>query len=81
MQKTRADTVAVYLDRGIISQEEARKALADDPDSGFSDIDVDELPPLPDADLAAGVPGEEGQAVPPSGGDLDDVDRAGAVYG
>ena len=81
MQKTRADTVAVYLDRGVVSQEEARKALADDPNSGFSDIDVDELPPLPDAELAAGVPGEEGQAAPLSGGDLDDVDKAGAVYG
>ena len=81
MQKTRADTVAVYLDRGVISQEEARKALADDPNSGFSDIDVDELPPLPDAELAAGIPGEEGQTAPLSGGDLDDVDKAGAVYG
>lgn len=81
MQKTRADTVAVYLDRGVISQEEARKALADDPDSGFSDINVDELPPLPDAELAAGIPGEEGQTAPLSGGDLDDVDKAGAVYG
>lgn len=81
MQKTRADTVAVYLDRGVVSQEEARKALADDPNSGFSDIDVDELPPLPDAELAAGIPGEEEQTAPLSGGDLDDVDKAGAVYG
>ena len=81
MQKTRADTVAVYLDRGVISQEEARKALADDPDSGFSDIDVDDLPPLPDAELAGGVPGEGGEAARLTGGDLDDVDKAGAVYG
>ena len=81
MQKTRADTVAVYLDRGVISQEEARKALADDPDSGFSDIDVDDLPPLPDAELAGGVPGEGGEAARLTGGDLDDMDKAGAVYG
>lgn len=81
MQKTRADTVAVYLDRGVISQEEARKALADDPDSGFSDIDVDDLPPLPDAELARGVPGEGGEEARLTGGDLDDVDKAGAVYG
>ena len=81
MQKTRADTVAVYLDRGVISQEEARKALADDPDSGYSSIDVDELPPLPDAELAAGIPGEQGQTVSLTGGELDDVDKAGAVYG
>ena len=82
MQKTRADTVAVYLDRGVISQEEARKALADDPDSGFSDIDVDELPPLPDAELAGGVPGEgEEMAAVTSGVELNDEDKAGAVYG
>lgn len=82
MQKTRADTVAVYLDRGVLSQEEARKALADDPDSGFSDIDVDELPPLPDAELAGGVPGEgEEIAAVTSGVELNDEDKAGAVYG
>lgn len=81
MQKTRADTAAVYLDRGVISQEEARKALADDPDSGFSDIDVDELPPPPDAELAAGIPGEGGRGAPQAGGELDDVDKAGAIYG
>ena len=38
LQKTKADTIAVYLDRDIIAPEEARKALADDPDSGFSGI-------------------------------------------
>lgn len=81
MQKTRADTAAVYLDRGVISQEEARKALADDPDSGYSSIDVDDLPPLPDAELANGVPGEGVETAWPEGGELDDVDKAGAVYG
>ncbi len=47
MQKTRADTVAVYLDRGVISPEEARKSLADDPDSGFADIDPEDVPDGP----------------------------------
>lgn len=73
-QKTRADTIAVYLDRDVISPEEARKALADDPDSGFADIDPDDAPEgngMPDA--------------PPEGGegghvDIDDVDKAGTVY-
>lgn len=74
-QKTKADTIAVYLDRGIISAEEARAALVSDPDSGFAEIDPDDLPE------EAGAPGE----MPPgmemaAGGELDDVDKAGAVY-
>lgn len=67
MQKTKADTIAVYLDRDIISPEEARKALADDPDSGFADIDPEAVP--------------EGNGMPDeAGAELDDVDKAGAVY-
>ena len=76
LQKTKADTIAVYMDRDIISQEEARQSLASDPDSGFSDIDPAEVPQgngMPDALPEAG----EGGLMP----DIDDVDKAGAVYG
>ena len=76
LQKTKADTIAVYIDRDVISQEEARQSLASDPDSGFSDIDPAEVPQgngMPDALPEAG---EEG-LMP----DIDDVDKAGAVYG
>lgn len=76
LQKTKADTIAVYMDRDIISQEEARQSLASDPDSGFSDIDPAKVPPgngMPDALPEAG----EGGLMP----DIDDVDKAGAVYG
>ena len=64
------------MDREIISPEEGRQAIASDPDSGFSDIDPAEVPQgngMPDA-----LPetGEEG-LMP----DIDDVDKAGAVYG
>ena len=75
-QKTKADTIAVYMDRDIISQEEARQSLTSDPDSGFSDIDPAEVPQgngMPDALPEAG----EGGLMP----DIDDVDKAGAVYG
>jgi len=69
-QKTKADTMAVLLDRNIVSPEECRKRLADDPDSGFADIDVDDLPEPP----------EEGmEEEPPAEPDIDDVDKAGAV--
>lgn len=43
-QKAKADTVAVYLDRRVVSVEEARKALADDPESGFAAIDPGAVP-------------------------------------
>lgn len=65
LQKTRADTAAVYLDRSVVSPEEVRQALAADPDSPFNGITPEELPEIPE-------PGRE---------DLDGVDKAGGVYG
>lgn len=65
--------MAVYIDRGLISPEEARAAIAADPDSGFADIDPDDLPE------GNSMPGE----MPPGMGgeaEIDDVDKAGAVY-
>lgn len=73
-QKTRADTVAVYLDRGVVSAEEARSALASDPDSPFADIDPEELPE------GAGEAGDVPPGMEGAPGDVDDVDKAGAVY-
>lgn len=82
-QKTRADTMAVLIDRSIVSQEECRRVLADDPDSGFADIDVDEVPEPP----AEGELGPENMAGFAGGeqegpeAKIDDVDKAGAIYG
>lgn len=39
-----ANADAVYLDRSVVSPEETRDRLAKDPDSGYSGIDVDDLP-------------------------------------
>lgn len=39
--KTAADTYATLIDRGVITGAEARMALANDPDSGFANIDAD----------------------------------------
>lgn len=80
-QKTRADTVAVYLDRDIISVEEARKAIAEDPDSGFYGIDPDDIPegnPMPTG-MEEMTPYGGGME-PGKNNDVDDVDKAGAVY-
>lgn len=61
--KVLADTDAVYLDRGVLSEEEARNALAAQPGGRYAGIDPTELPPMPEE------PGAE----------LDDVDKAGRV--
>lgn len=63
-QKVKADTMAVFLDRSVISPEEARQAVASDPDSPLSFIDPAEVP--------------EGEPV--DFGDLDDADKAGEIY-
>lgn len=64
INKVKADTAAVYLDRGALSAEEVRGSLADNPDSGFSNIDVDDVP---ETESFADV-------------DLDDRDEAGSVF-
>lgn len=74
-QKVKADTMAILLDRAIVSPEECRRRLASDPDSGFSDIDADILPEPP----AEGMGPEDMAGF--EGGEIDDIDKAGAVYG
>jgi len=49
--KTIADTYATLIDRGVISSSEARLALANDPESGFANIDADEEVPMPEMAL------------------------------
>jgi len=39
------------IDRGVISSSEARLALANDPESGFANIDADEEIELPEMAL------------------------------
>lgn len=64
INKIHADTAAVYVDRGCLSQEEVRGALAANPDSGYSNIDVDDVP---ETDNFADI-------------DLEDKDEAGSVF-
>ena len=49
--KTTADTYATLIDRGVITGAEARLALANDPESGFANIDADEEIELPEMAL------------------------------
>lgn len=64
--KTKADTYATLIDRGVIDGSEARMALANDPESGFAGIDADkEIAPMEmalpmeegnETDIEAGLP-------------------------
>lgn len=67
IQKLKADTNAVYLDRQVVSQEEVRARIALDPSSGFSGIDVDDVPEQTLLDPLAGVPSPE-------------TDKAGTIW-
>jgi phage-related protein (TIGR01555 family) len=59
IQKIKTDSMAELFDRGIISGEEARHALAVDPDSGFDDIDEDLEVQPPDLSIPIDPPGGE----------------------
>lgn len=48
IQKFNSEKDQVYLDSGVISQEEVRQRLVDDPDSGYNSIDVDDVPEAPE---------------------------------
>lgn len=63
-QKIKADTAAVYLDRSVISPEEARQFIAADPENAFAFIDPEDVP--------EGEPVDFGEF-------NDDVDKAGEV--
>jgi hypothetical protein len=42
-----ANKNSAYLDRGVVSVEEGRQFVVDDPYSGYSGIDVEDIPPPP----------------------------------
>ena len=73
IEKLEADTDAIYLDRGILGQEEVRAALSGDEEGRYAGIDPEDVPEpadTPDADLIApGLPDA----------DTPDTDRAGEV--
>lgn len=48
IQKMDAETTDIYVTSGIVSQQEVRQKIADDPDSGFNAIDVDDVPEAPE---------------------------------
>lgn len=76
-----ANADAVYLDRSVVSPEETRDRLAKDPDSGYSGIDVDDLPEVVEEDVPAGFGGgddpDEPDGEPPTIGAKDAAFKEG----
>lgn len=62
VNKTTADTYATLIDRGVITGAEARMALANDPESGFANIDADAEVDMPDLALPMEEGGDEENA-------------------
>lgn len=60
VQRLRVDAMTALFDRGIIDGMEARHRLAEDPDSGFADIDETKEIEPPDVALPFGDDGEAG---------------------
>jgi phage-related protein (TIGR01555 family) len=58
-EKIKAETDNARIDGGVISQEEARSRVANDPQSGYNSIDVDDVPDLLE---------EEEEGLEPKGG-------------
>ena len=58
VNKTKADTASVYLQNGVLSAEEVRQMLADDEQSGYTTIDVEDVPEDDTGDDMGGMMGE-----------------------
>ncbi len=72
VQKMKADTAAVYLDRGVVSEEEVRDALKVDEASGYESLEG-EAPGMPESPF--------GQMTDPTAPqELDDADEAGKIF-
>lgn len=54
IRKTNADTAAVYIESGVIDQEEERQRIAKDPDSPWFGMDPDDVPDPPEVDTGTG---------------------------
>jgi len=63
LEKSRADMDVAYVDRGVLSPEEARQRLANDEYSGYGFIDVDDVPDL-EAEELGGLEPQSGRPNP-----------------
>lgn len=55
IRKTDAETFAIYLEGGVVSNEEERQRIADDPNGVYGHIDATTAPERPESDDGEGV--------------------------
>lgn len=63
INKMKAETSQVLIDSGQLWQEEGRQALADDPDSGYDGIEVDDVPDLLEEEETGLIPEGAGRGI------------------
>lgn len=68
-QQVKVNTICALLDRDVISPEEARKALVADPQSGFNNLDPEEVPEPQEEGGMGGMPGMPGMGGGEGGGE------------
>ena len=78
-QQVKVNTLTALLDRDVLSPEEVRRALIDDPDSGLNELDPDELPePREEGGMMGGGEGASPDALEAQEADEADLNaRAG----
>lgn len=81
LQKTKAETAAIYIDKGVISPDEDRSRLRLDKDSGYSlpeDVDAPGIPAEPTTPGAGGF-GQDGEEDNSKDGSMEVVMLAASV--
>lgn len=63
IRKIDAETAQILIDSGQISQEEARRRLATDPESGYHEIDPDDVPELLEEETEGLIPEGAGRGI------------------
>ena len=58
IRKSDSDRDVAYIQAGVVSAEEVRNRLASEPDSGYSGIDVEDVPEMPDDGFSGSLNGE-----------------------
>lgn len=67
-RKSEAETGSILIDKGVISPAEERKRIANDPESGYDDIDPEDVPDLAEEEAEGLEPGKGGERGGAGGG-------------
>lgn len=81
IRKTDADRDVAYITAGVVDAEEVRHKLADDSDSGYTSLDVEKVPEMPQGENDEGLDDEQTNITDGQGHrtDPDTVERGGSA--